>query len=269
MRSTCSTEAARAQMLPELAGHLGVVRVEREGHFVLVLQQRVQELLELFRVRVVRQIQLRTGGIALRILELRDDVDAIVASAGRCRELRLLGELALLRPVGDVERRHLPVPLASSTPFARRRVRTVPGRPSHRGATRASRAAECARPPPPPRKTGKQAPPDLGNAFRSRILCRGGMTWHPTRTIFCLFPIASPRALGTPRDASPPHRTRAPRLRLSGTRKLPPSPSRAHERARRVSSSTHRGNHEKQFFRFFPRPPRPFAKVTTRTADFR
>ena len=73
------------------------------------------------------------------------------------------------------------------------------------------------------------------------------LTWHPTRMIFCLFPIASPRALGTPRDASPPHRTRAPRLRLSGTRRLARTPLRALERARRVSSSTHRGNHEKRF----------------------
>ena len=92
---------ALPQVLAQGAGDLRVRRVERERDLVLVLQERVEHLLELLWVRVVGQVQLRARGVALGIFELRDDVDAVLG-AGRGVERQLLAVLLATLAIGDV-----------------------------------------------------------------------------------------------------------------------------------------------------------------------
>ena len=92
---------ALPQVLAQGAGDLRVRRVERERDLVLVLQERVEHLLELLGVRVVGQVQLRARGVALGIFELRDDVDAVLG-AGRGVERQLLAVLLATLAIGDV-----------------------------------------------------------------------------------------------------------------------------------------------------------------------
>ena len=88
-------------MLAQGSGDLRVGGVERERDLILVLQERVEHLLELLGVRVVRQVELRARGIALGIFELRDDVDAVLG-AGRGVERQLLAVLPAPLAIGDV-----------------------------------------------------------------------------------------------------------------------------------------------------------------------
>ena len=92
---------ALPQVLAQGAGDLRVRRVERERDLVLVLQERVEHLLELLWVRVVGQVQLRARGVPLGIFELRDDVDAVLG-AGRGVERQLLAVLLATLAIGDV-----------------------------------------------------------------------------------------------------------------------------------------------------------------------
>ena len=85
-------------------------------------------------VRVVREVELGARGVALRILELRDDVHALaLPDAGGGVQRRLLRELALLRLIGNIQRRHrvvgrssLPARPRSGDPGHRRRRRISP-----------------------------------------------------------------------------------------------------------------------------------------------
>ena len=96
---------AFAQVIPQLSNDLRVGGVKGEGHLILVLQQGVQQLLQLFGVRVVREVQLRPRGVALRVLELRYDVHAL---GPRRRRRRRLGQLHL-SPLGLLRGRHVSV----------------------------------------------------------------------------------------------------------------------------------------------------------------